>query len=136
MRDNGVLEQISRGIYRLVELPPISNPDLVTVSLRFPDAVICLISALYHHDLTTEIPRSIHLAIYRNAHIPRIDYPPVSFYRMSSKPFFAGVEQMKIGGVTMNIFSPEKTIADCFKYRDKLGLDLAVEGKIITANHF
>jgi predicted transcriptional regulator of viral defense system len=130
LRDSGDIVCISRGVFQLVDMgnSEMPTPDYAAIKMRIPESVVCLISALYHHDLTTEIPRSIHLAIYRNAHIPRIDYPPVSIYRMSSKPFFAGVEQMKIGGVTMNVFSPEKTIADCFKYRDKLGLDLAVEG--------
>ena len=130
LRDSGEIVCVSRGVFQLVDMGnnKMPTPDYAAIKKRIPESVICLISALYHHDLTTEIPRSIHLAIHRNAHIPRIDYPPVSIYRMSSKPFSAGVEQMNIGGVTVNIFSPEKTIADCFKYRDKLGLDLAVEG--------
>ena len=130
LRDSGEIVYVSRGVFQLVDMGnnEMTTPDYAAIKMRIPESIICLISALYHHDLTTEIPRRIHLAIHRNAHIPRIDYPPVSIYRMSSKPFSAGVEQMNIGGVTVNIFSPEKTIADCFKYRDKLGLDLAVEG--------
>jgi len=130
LRDSGQIVCISRGVFQLVDMDnnETTTPDYAAIKMRIPESIICLISALYHHDLTTEIPRRIHLAIHRNAHIPRIDYPPVSIYRMSSTPFSAGVEQMEIGGVTMNVFSPEKTIADCFKYRDKLGLDLAVEG--------
>lgn len=105
-----------------------ATPDYAAIKKRVPDGAVCLISALYHHGLTTEIPRKIHLAVHRDANIPRIDYPPVRIFRMSPRPFSTGVEQMEIGGVEMNIFSPEKTIVDCFKYRDKLGLDLAIEG--------
>jgi predicted transcriptional regulator of viral defense system len=70
LRDKGVIEQVSRGIYRLAELPPISTPDLVTVSLRFPNAVICLISALAYHDITTQIPHAVSVAVSRDSRIP------------------------------------------------------------------
>ena len=121
---------ISRGVFQLADVDgkEMATPDYAAIKQRVPDGVACLISALYHHRLTTEIPRKIHLAVHRDAHIPRIDYPPVRIFRMSPRPFSTGVEQMEIGGVEMNIFSPEKTIADCFKYRDKLGMDLAIEG--------
>lgn len=76
LRDKGVIEQVSRGIYRLVELPPVSDPDLVTVSLRFPNAVICLISALAYHDITTQIPHAVSVAVQRKSRIPSLDYPP------------------------------------------------------------
>ena len=130
LRSTGDIICISRGVFQLADTNDYnsSTPDYAAIKTRVPEGVICLISALYHHELTTEIPRKIHLAVHRHANVPRIDYPSVQIYRMSDKPFSAGVEQMKIGGMTMNIFSPEKTIADCFKYRDKLGLDLAIEG--------
>lgn len=128
LRDAGEIVCISRGVFQLAGTSGASTPDYAAIKKRVPDGVVCLISALYHHGLTTEIPRKIYLAVHRDAHIPRIDYPPVRIFRMSPGPFSTGVEQMKIGGVEMNIFSPEKTIADCFKYRDKFGLDLAIEG--------
>jgi predicted transcriptional regulator of viral defense system len=77
LRDRGIIEQVSRGIYRLVELPPISNPDLVTVSLRFPNAVICLISALSYHEITTQIPHEVSVALSRGSRMPSLDYPPL-----------------------------------------------------------
>jgi predicted transcriptional regulator of viral defense system len=77
LRDKGVIEQVSRGIYRLVELPPISNPDLVTVSLRFPNIVICLVSALAYHDITTQIPHDVSVAVPRDSRMPSLDYPPI-----------------------------------------------------------
>lgn len=127
MRDRGVLEQVSRGIYRLVELPPISQPDLVTVSLRFPKAVVCLISALAFHEMTTQIPHAVSVAVSRNARMPDLDYPPVQAYKFSDEAFKAGVERRQIDGVTVRVYSPEKTLADCFKYRNKLGMDVVLE---------
>jgi len=77
LRDRGIIEQVSRGIYRLVDLPPISNPDLVTVSLRFPNAVICLISALSFHEITTQIPHAVSVAVPRDSRKPSLDFPPI-----------------------------------------------------------
>jgi predicted transcriptional regulator of viral defense system len=128
LRDRGEIISISRGVFQLVNSEcQITSPDYAAVKERVGDGVLCLISALYHHNLTTEIPRKIHLAINRNRNIPRIDYPAIKFYRMSEFHFSAGIEKMLIGGVEMNIYSAEKTIADSFKYRDKIGIDTAVE---------
>ena len=133
MRDNGIIEQVSRGIYRLVDLPPITNPDLVTVSLRFPKAVICLISALSYHQITTQIPHKISVAVPRNARMPSLDSPPVHAYKFSDEAFNAGIEKHQIDGVTVQIYNPEKTLADCFKYRNKLGMDVVLEALKIYA---
>ena len=76
LKDRGVVEQITRGIYRLRELPPLGNPDLVTVSLRFPKAVICLVSALSWHDITTQIPHEVSVAVPKDSRTPSLDYPP------------------------------------------------------------
>lgn len=77
MRDSGVLEVVSRGVYRLADSPPLGNPDLVTVATRVPAGVICLISALAFHELTTQIPHQVHLALPRGAEEPRLQYPPL-----------------------------------------------------------
>ncbi len=136
MRDTGLLEQISRGIYRLVDLPAINNPDLVTVSLRFPKAVICLISALSYHEMTTQIPHEVSIAISRNTRIPSLDYPPVRAYKFSSEAFERGVERHQIDGTLIQIYSAEKTLADCFKYRNKLGMDVVLEAlKLYRSQH-
>jgi predicted transcriptional regulator of viral defense system len=127
MRDNGILEQISRGTYRLVDLPPIGNPDLVTVSLRFPKAVVCLISALSYHGMTTQIPHEVSVAVPREARMPSLDYPPVHAYRFSTEAFESGIEKHQIDRVTVRIYSVEKTLADCFKYRNKIGMDVVLE---------
>jgi predicted transcriptional regulator of viral defense system len=127
LRDKGVIEQVSRGVYRLVELPPISNPDLVTVGLRFPNAVICLVSALAYHEITTQIPHSVSVAVPRESRQPSLDYPPLSVHRFSDLAFRAGIEEHQIDGVSVKIYSPEKTLADCFKFRNKIGMDVVLE---------
>ncbi len=127
MRDEGILEQVSRGIYRLVNLPPVSNPDLITVSLRFPKAVVCLISALSYHGITTQIPHKVSVAVPRDARMPSLDYPPVQAYKFSADAFKAGIEKHQVDGITVQVYSAEKTLADCFKYRNKLGMDIVLE---------
>lgn len=127
MRDDGVIEKLSRGLYRLADLPPLGNPDLVSVARRVPGGVICLISALAFHKLTTQVPHEIYLAVSRDSEPPRIDYPPVRVFRFSDKVFAQGIQTPKVDGVSLRIYSPEKTLADCFKYRNKLGLDVALE---------
>ena len=127
LRDKGALEQVSRGIFRLVELPPISNPDLVTVSLRFPSAVICLISALAYHDITTQIPHVVSMAVPRDSRIPSLDYPPIQVHRFSNETYKSGVVEHLIDGVSVKVYCPGKTLADCFKFRNKVGMDVALE---------
>jgi predicted transcriptional regulator of viral defense system len=89
--------------------------------------VICLISALAFHDLTTQIPHEVHVALPRGAEEPRLDHPPIATYRFSGKAFTEGVETHKLDGVPVRVYSPEKTLADCFKFRNKIGLDTVVE---------
>src|SRR5262249_14188104 len=92
LRDAGVLEQLGRGLYRLAEAPQPGNPDLVAVARRVPKGVVCLLSALAYHGLTTQIPHEVYLAVPRNAEPPRIDYPPVRVFRVGERAFAEGVE--------------------------------------------
>jgi predicted transcriptional regulator of viral defense system len=125
--DEGEVIRLSRGVYQVAEALSGANPEYAAIAKRIPDGVLCLLSALYHHGLTTEIPREIHVAVHRNANVPRIDYPAVRIFRMSSRPFSVGVERKEVGGVPLRVFSAEKTIADCFKFRGLFGLDVAIE---------
>ena len=127
LRDSGKLEQLSYGLYRLAELPPLEHPDLVTVALRVPQGVLCLISALAFHELTTEIPHEIYLALERGTEPPRVKEIPLRYFWFSSEPFNKGIEVHQLDGVSVRIYSPEKTLADLFKYRYKLGIDVALE---------
>lgn len=134
LRDTGVLDRVSRGVYRLTEEKPLSNVDLVTVAARIPRAVICLISALAFHEITTQVPHTVSIALERNAESPRIDFPPVSVHRFSRESLVAGIEEHVIDGVTVRVYSAEKTLADCFKFRNKVGMDVVLEAlKLYTA---
>jgi predicted transcriptional regulator of viral defense system len=127
MRDSGAIYAVSRGVYRLAGSPQFGNPDLVTVATRIPGGVICLISALAFHELTTQIPHEVHVALPRGAEEPRLDHPPIKIYRFTGKAFTEGVEIHEVDGVAVRIYSPEKTLADCFKFRNRIGLDTAIE---------
>jgi len=127
MRDARVLERLGRGLYRLANLPPLGNPDLVAVARKVPGGVICLTSALSYHELTTQIPHEVHLALPRGAEPPRLEYPPLRVAWFSGAAFTEGIETPALDGVTVRVYGPEKTLTDCFKYRHKLGLDVAVE---------
>ena len=127
LRDRGILEQMSRGTYRLAEQKPLTNVDLVTVATRIPRAVVCLISALAFHGITTQIPHAVSIALEKGAESPRMDYPPVSVHRFSGQSLTAGVEEHLIDGVAVRVYSKEKTLADCFKFRNKVGMDVVLE---------
>lgn len=126
-RDEGILEQVSRGVFRLSELPPISNPDIATIALRVPQAVLCLVSALSFHNLTTQIPHMVYIALPRNAVTPHIEVPPLSVHRFSGLAYSSGIEQHETDGINVKVYSPEKTLADCFKFRNFLGMEIVLE---------
>ncbi len=127
MRDNNELEVLCRGTYRLAELEPLDQQDIVTVASKVRSGVICLISSLSFHEITTQIPHEIYVAIGRTMAYPKLKYPPTRFFRFSDEAFRAGIEVHKIGGIEVKIYAPEKTVVDCFKYRNKIGLDVAIE---------
>lgn len=127
MRDDRILEQLSRGVYRLKGLPPLGSPDLVMVATRIPHGVVCLISALAYHELTTQVPHEVHVAVERGSERPGIAYPPVRLFWFSGAAFREGIEVHKLDKVPVRIYSPEKTLADCFKFRHKLGMDVVLE---------
>ena len=127
MRDSGLLERVSRGVYRVANGLPLSNPDLVAVATRIPKGVICLLSALSFHDLTTQIPHEVHVALPSGANEPRLEHPPITTYRFGGDCFTTGVETHDVDGVRVQIYGPEKTLADCFKFRNRIGVDTAVE---------
>jgi predicted transcriptional regulator of viral defense system len=107
MRDSGLLERLDRGL--------------------IPDGVICLISALHFYDMTTQIPHAVSIAVRRGKEPPRLGYPPTKIYPFSSQAFTEGIEEHVIDETTVRVYSAEKTIADCFKYRNKLGMDIIRE---------
>jgi predicted transcriptional regulator of viral defense system len=127
LRDSGTLEQISRGVYRLAQQAPVSDPDLFTVATRIPQGVICLVSALAFHGITTQIPRTVEIALPKGSESPRLDYPPITLHRFSQTSFHAGIEIREVDDIPLRVYSPEKTIADCCKFRHQIGMDVFLE---------
>jgi len=127
MRDANRIVQLGRGLYRLAEAPETEHLDLITVAAKVPDGVICLISTLAFHEITTEIPHEVYLAVRHGKEQPRLDYPPLRIFRFSEETISAGVEKHKLEGAIVRLFNPGKTVADCFKFRHKIGVDVAVE---------
>jgi predicted transcriptional regulator of viral defense system len=122
----GILEQVDRGLYRLVDAPVTELHSLAEVAKRVPHAVICLLSALQVHELTTEAPHAVWIMIDTHARAPAIGYPRVELVRASGNARSHGVEKRTIEGVTVRLTTPAKTVADCFRYRKHVGLDVAL----------
>ena len=127
MVDEGLISKVKTGLYRLSDVPAVSHQSFVDIAQAVPEGVICLLSALSYHRLTTFNPSVVSVAIFRKAWRPKIAYPPVEFYYFSEKQFHAGVETITVKDQKIRIYSPEKTICDCFRYRNKLGVDTAKE---------
>ena len=126
--ESGQLTRLARGLYRLADAQEFSNPDLAVVAAKSPDAVVCLISALSFHGITTQVPRAVYLAVSRGRYAGlRLRTPPVKIYRFDAATFDQGIETHRIDGVTVRIYGTARTLVDCFKYRNKLGLDIAIE---------
>jgi predicted transcriptional regulator of viral defense system len=123
----GVLLRSGRGLYALADAAASEHRSLAEVGERVPAGVVCLLSALRFHGLTTQNPWEVWLAITPASRKPRIDHPPLHVARFSGPAFSEGVEHHRIDGVDVKIYSVAKTVADCFKYRNKIGIDVAVE---------
>lgn len=119
------IQKIDRALYRLTVSPSLSNPDLVMVSMRSPEGVICLVSALVFHEATSEIPGFVDMAIPKGHYAHKINYPPVHYYRFSEETWKAGIIEQKIDGHCIKVYNLAKTVADCFKFRNKIGIHIA-----------
>lgn len=123
----GRMVREGRGLYALPDTATSRSSTLALVAARIPDSVICLISALAFHGLTTQAPRRVWVAIANRKWEPRIEYPPTEVVRMSSKSFEYGAEAHDVNGTPVRVYSAAKTVADCFKFRNRVGTDLAIE---------
>ena len=125
----GDLVRVNRGVYSLRDIEPTEYHSYVTVAVTFPNSVICLLSALQYHELTTQMPHKVWIALDRQ--VDRISRKPsrlpVSIVRFSGEAFSLGIETHQVEGVNLRVYSAAKTVADCFKYRNKIGLDVAIE---------
>lgn len=124
---NGMLVKVERGLYSLPQTGINENESLMIVAAKVPQAVICLLSALQFHELTTQLPRQVWIAMPRGSHMPRLDYPPLRMVQFSSETYVNGIETHEQGKVPIRVYSAAKTIADCFKHRNTVGLDVALE---------
>jgi len=125
LEKEGKIEKIARGLYRMTHNTFGPYPDLVIASLQAPRGIACLISALSFHEVTNEIPKYVDIAIPAGARANKIKYPPVRFYRFSTKTWEAGIKVHHAQGHEIKVYNIEKTIADCFKFRNKIGIDVA-----------
>jgi predicted transcriptional regulator of viral defense system len=123
----GKLERVSRGVYSLPGRRPSEHRSLAEARLRVPQGIVCLLSALRVHGFGTQAPFEVWIAIPQNAPTPRVDQPALRVVRMSGPALTDGIEMRRIDGVDVPVFGAEKTVADCFKFRNKIGLDVALE---------
>jgi predicted transcriptional regulator of viral defense system len=123
----GLVERQARGVYSLTRHAPTAEHALAQVAKRVPAAVFCLLTALRFHGLTTQAPAEVWIALPEKARKPRLDYPRLRVARFSGAALSEGIESHRVEGVTIHVYSAAKTVADCFKYRNKVGIDVAVE---------
>lgn len=124
---SGQLEKAGRGLYRIPGSQLSEHESLAAVATKVPQAIFCLLTALQFHELTTQLPRQVWIAMPRGSHIPRMDYPPVKMIQLSGEAYRQGIETHERDNVELRVYGVAKTIADCFKFRNKIGLDVALE---------
>jgi predicted transcriptional regulator of viral defense system len=124
--EQGLIQRTGRGLYTVTNSQPTEKQTLVEACKRIPHGIVCLLSALQFHDLTTQAPFEVWLAV-GNRWRPAVDYPPVRIVYFTGKALTEGIEEHTVGGVAVKVYNPAKTVADCFKYRNKIGLDVALE---------
>jgi predicted transcriptional regulator of viral defense system len=127
MTASGQLERAARGLYRLPDSLGSEHEGLMTVATKVPQAVFCLLSALQFHGLTTQLPRQVWIAMPRGSHAPRIDHPPIKMVQLTGDAYSEGIESHLHDKVALRVYSVAKTVVDCFKHRNKIGLDVALE---------
>jgi predicted transcriptional regulator of viral defense system len=127
MVTRGTILRVARGLYALPQWQVPATTDLITVAARAPRVVFCLLTALRIHELTTQAPSEVWIAIGNKEHAPRLDHPPLRVVRFSDESLRAGVEIVRRDGVPIRVTNVAKTVADCFKFRNKVGLDVALE---------
>jgi len=123
----GKLIRTGRGLYVLADGDFTEHHSLAEACKRVPHGIICLLSALSYHEIGTQTPHEVWMAIDRAMRKPKVDYPSIRVFRFSGPSLKEGIEEIKIEGVSVRVYNPAKTVADCFKYRNKVGIDVALE---------
>ena len=127
MTASGLLEKVGRGVYRLPGHQGSEHESLATIATKVPQSVFCLLTALQFHELTTQLPRQVWIAMPRGSHAPKIGDPPIKMVQFSGDAYSEGIELVERDQVRLRVYCVAKTIADCFKHRNKIGLDVALE---------
>lgn len=127
LRDEGEIVPVTRGLYRIEEMEIPTQVHFADASKRIPKGVICLLSALSFHELTTQMPHQIWIAIDRKARKPKIDYPPIRVFHFSNASFAQGIEMHRIMEQEVKIYNSAKTVIDCFRWKNAVGIDVAIE---------
>jgi predicted transcriptional regulator of viral defense system len=123
----GRLERVAHGLYRLPAIEPSQHVDLALIARQAPQVVFCLLTALQFHELTTQLPWQVWIGMPRGSHTPRIDHPPLRMVQFTGEHYGCGIEEHRREGTTLRVYGVAKTVADCFKHRNKVGLDVAIE---------
>lgn len=127
LRDKGILEGMGWGYFKLADQAVGADPQLLLLGTKHKHAVLCLISALFIHRLTTQIPRQAYIALPKGSHSPKISRQKAQFFIMSPGHYKLGIQEIEVDGQRLKVYDPEKTVVDCFKFRNKIGVDLAIE---------
>lgn len=128
LQSEGKIEKVKAGLYKLADMPVLTNQGMIDICIAMPEAVVCLHSALSYYELTTTIPSRIMIALPREKKPSKLLYPPVEVFYFSQNMYRSGIKQVQTDNGIFKIFDQEKTIVDCFRYRNKLGKDVAIEG--------
>ena len=123
----GLIIKTARGMYMLPDAPITENQNFIEIAKKIPNAVVCMISALSFHRITTQIPHEIWIAVPRDTWRPSMDYPPLHYTVLTENVYNFGIQEVNINGTIVKIYNPAKTIADCFKFRNIVGVDVAIE---------
>jgi predicted transcriptional regulator of viral defense system len=123
----GIIERLYRGIYLPCQASPTAELSEQVVSLKMPNAVLCLLTALRFHNFTTQLPHEVWIARKPGTWIPQANIPPIRVVTLSGASYNYGIEEHDVGGMTLKVYSAAKTVADCFKFRNKIGIDVALE---------
>ena len=127
LHQSGQLQRVARGLYTLPGADMTEHQTLLEVCQRVPKAVICLLSALQYHELGTQLPHEVWIALPEGTQTPAVDYPPLRIARMRGVAYSEGIETNTAHGTPIRVYSVAKTVADCFKFRNKIGIDVALE---------
>lgn len=126
-QQRGLIRKIGRGLYVASDFEPGEQHSLVQAAKRVPQGVVCLLSALRYHEITTQAPFEVWLALDRKRRFPKVEYPSLHIVRFSGRMLTFGVETHRVEGVPVRVYGVAKTVTDCFRYRNKIGLDVALE---------